>query len=318
MTLNNGFKVTIMIPTYNQAAFIREAIRSALAQTYSNLEVIVGDDASTDDTPEIVAKINDPRLKYVRNATNLGRTSNYRNLLYNHALGDYVVNLDGDDYYTDSHFIAEAVNLVRSDQNIVMIVARTTTKTLGGEYVSEIPAYEYAAGLDVLRKLPSSKYALKHMAVMYDRNQALKIDFYRSPTISSDLESLYRLALRGVVGYLNRNVGVWRIHGSNETRASNPAKQVENLSIWPAIYKDAAAFGMGVLSAKIASARCIAFYSLASCIRASADGNAAFFKQMGAVLEKYKLAVFFMLLIPNYAVRLILCLTGYYRRKAVL
>ena len=49
-------KVTIMIPTFNQAAFIGEAIGSALAQTYSNLEIIVGDDASTDATPEILAR----------------------------------------------------------------------------------------------------------------------------------------------------------------------------------------------------------------------------------------------------------------------
>ena len=73
--IEESIKVTIMIPTYNQAVFIREAVDSALAQTYSNLEVIVGDDASTDGTQEIVAKINDPRLKYVRNVCNLGRVA---------------------------------------------------------------------------------------------------------------------------------------------------------------------------------------------------------------------------------------------------
>ena len=56
-------KVTIMIPTFNQAAFIGEAIDSALAQTYSNLEIIVGDDASTDATPQILAKITDSRFE---------------------------------------------------------------------------------------------------------------------------------------------------------------------------------------------------------------------------------------------------------------
>ena len=54
MTENRKLKVTIMIPVYNQARYIREAIDSALMQTYSNLEVIVGDDASTDATAKIV------------------------------------------------------------------------------------------------------------------------------------------------------------------------------------------------------------------------------------------------------------------------
>jgi len=53
--------VTIMIPTYNQAEYIGEAIASALAQTYPVLEVLVGDDASTDDTPQIIARfLHDP------------------------------------------------------------------------------------------------------------------------------------------------------------------------------------------------------------------------------------------------------------------
>ena len=128
MTENRKLKVTIMIPVYNQARYIREAIDSALMQTYSNLEVIVGDDASTDATAKIVAEINDPRLRYMRNSNNLGRTGNYKNLLYNHATGDYVVNLDGDDYYTDPDFISEAVKLIKDDPKVVMVTARASWK----------------------------------------------------------------------------------------------------------------------------------------------------------------------------------------------
>ena len=94
---NSKLKVTIMIPTYNQAGFIRDAIDSALAQNYPELEVIVCDDASSDETYQVVASIQDRRLKYIRNPINLGRTNNYKNLLHNHAIGDFVVNLDGDD-----------------------------------------------------------------------------------------------------------------------------------------------------------------------------------------------------------------------------
>lgn len=75
MTTNFNPKVTIMIPTFNQTVFIREAIDSALAQTYTILEVVVGDDASTDSTAKIVGQTNDSRLKYIRNPVKHGRTA---------------------------------------------------------------------------------------------------------------------------------------------------------------------------------------------------------------------------------------------------
>lgn len=318
MTGGCKLKVTIMIPTFNQAAFIREAIDSALAQTYKNLEVIVGDDASTDATPEIVAKINDPRLRYVRNTCNLGRAANYRNLLYKHAAGDYVVNLDGDDYYTDPDFIKEAVKLIDRTQSVVMVVARATTKAADSEHVSDIPVHEKATGMQILRKLPDDKYFVMHMATLYARKPALEIGFYRSPAISSDWESLYRLSLRGVIKYLDRNVGVWRIHGMNETGTTNPVKQLENLAIWPAIYKDAVASGMNSLLAKFICAKCIAFFAQSSCVRVSIGGNAELVKFVMNVFRTYKFSTLLLVLTPSYAARVILCSMGYYRRKIIL
>ncbi len=106
-------KVSVMIPTFNQAHLVGEAIESALAQTYENLEVIVADDASTDDTPEVVGDFtNDPRLSYYRNSTNLGRVANYHRTLYERATGDWVVNLDGDDYFTDQEYIYTAIQYI--------------------------------------------------------------------------------------------------------------------------------------------------------------------------------------------------------------
>ena len=311
-------KVTIMIPTFNQAAFIGEAINSALAQTYSNLEIIVGDDASTDATPAILAKIIDSRLKYFRNPHNIGRTANYKKLLAIHATGDYVINLDGDDYYTDPDFIAEAVKLINGNREVMMVVARATTKTPAGEYISKIPFQKNATGMQILSKLPDGTHFLMHMAVLYARKPALEVDFYRSSALSSDWESLYRLCLRGSVKYLDRNVGVWRIHGLNESRTIDPVKQLANLAIWPAIYKDATAFGMNSAISKYRSAKCIAYFAQSSCVRVSICGNAALLKFALNIIKSYKFASVLMVLTPKYAARMVLCLTGYYRRKRAL
>ena len=317
MTGSCSLKVTIMIPTYNQVAFIQEAIDSALAQTYPNLEVIVGDDASTDVTESIVAKIDDPRLTYVRNTCNLGRTANYRNLLYNHATGDYVVNLDGDDYYTDHDFIAEAVKGISQAIEVVMVVARATRKSLKGEVVSKIPDIGECSGLQILAKLPRREYMIMHMATLYSRKHAVEADFFRVDAISSDWESLYRLSLRGSVKYLDKNVGVWRIHGMNETATTNPAKHLDNLAIWSSIYKDAVIFGMNPILAKLICARCVAHFAQASCVIVSRNGNASLAKFAKDFFRGYKFAALLLVVTPSYAARLILCLTGYYRRKSV-
>lgn len=310
-------KVTIMIPTYNQAAYIRQAIDSALAQSYPNLEVIVGDDASTDVTPSIVSNIADQRLKYIRNTANLGRTGNYRNLLQYHATGDYVVNLDGDDYYTDPEFISEAIKIIVKNDNVIMVVAKATTKSSSNEYVSNIPSHKSATGREILKNLPDANYLLMHMAVLYARKQALQIGFYRSTTISSDWESLYRLALRGGIQYLNRVVGVWRIHESNETGTTDHSKQFENLSIWTVIYEDATLFGMNKKMAQFISSKCIAFFALLSCVRISKNGNVALVYFLRDVIANYRFAATLLLINPKYLIRLVLCFAGYYRKKAL-
>jgi glycosyltransferase involved in cell wall biosynthesis len=89
--------VSIIIPTFNRGRFIAEAINSVLSQTYPNIELIVVDDGSTDETPAIIASIKDSRLHYVRQE-NRGR-SNARNHALSLAKGKFITFLDSDDMY---------------------------------------------------------------------------------------------------------------------------------------------------------------------------------------------------------------------------
>jgi glycosyltransferase involved in cell wall biosynthesis len=118
-------KVSIMIPTYNQQKYIIRAIESALLQDYLNIEIVIADDNSLDKTQNIVQnyllKKNDSRIKYFRNQENIGILRNYQKSLYDYASGDWVINLDGDDFFVDPSFISEAVKLTLEDKTIVMI-----------------------------------------------------------------------------------------------------------------------------------------------------------------------------------------------------
>lgn len=89
-------RVSVIVPTYNRERFVLEAIRSALAQTFPDLEVIVLDDGSTDSTAERIREITDARIRYFRQE-NTGKPGVVRNRAIAQARGEYVAFLDSDD-----------------------------------------------------------------------------------------------------------------------------------------------------------------------------------------------------------------------------
>jgi glycosyltransferase involved in cell wall biosynthesis len=92
-------KVSILIPTYNHAHFLDEAIQSALAQTFTDFELIIVDNCSTDNTDQVVAKfLVDKRVSYVKNETNLGLVGNWNKCL-ELANGEYIKFLCSDDKF---------------------------------------------------------------------------------------------------------------------------------------------------------------------------------------------------------------------------
>ena len=90
--------VSIVMPSYNTARFIKNSIDSVLAQTYKNWELLIVDDCSTDNTNEIVAQFNDSRITYVKNEKNSGAAVS-RNRALAQAKGKWIAFLDSDDLW---------------------------------------------------------------------------------------------------------------------------------------------------------------------------------------------------------------------------
>lgn len=88
-------KVSVIIPSYNCSTYLERALRSALKQTYTDLEIVVADDGSTDETAEIVARYPSVRYVYQRNS---GLPS-ARNLAVSRSSGAYLAYLDADDMW---------------------------------------------------------------------------------------------------------------------------------------------------------------------------------------------------------------------------
>jgi glycosyltransferase involved in cell wall biosynthesis len=112
--------VSIGIPTYNRALLLGRSIESALNQDFSNLEIIVSDNASTDDTARICAMYcdRDARVRYVRQAVNTGPTANFCDVL-DRASGTFFMWL-GDDDWIDPSYVSTCVRQLLGDRLLAL------------------------------------------------------------------------------------------------------------------------------------------------------------------------------------------------------
>ena len=110
-------KISIIITAYNDEKYIKKCIESVIYQTYKNIEIIIINDGSNDNTLEIINQFNDERIK-IYNQKNLG-TGKARNNGLKYSTGDFIIFIDGDDYI-DKNILMHSYNLIKKyDADIV-------------------------------------------------------------------------------------------------------------------------------------------------------------------------------------------------------
>lgn len=130
-------EVSVCIPTFNRCALLKETIASVLAQTWADLEVIVCDNASTDNTAQVVAGFADPRLHYHRNQKNVGMADNW-NRCVELATGAYVAILSDDDTWAPT-FLATTVSVLQQHPDVGVVFTNHYFRI--GEAVHVRPQY---------------------------------------------------------------------------------------------------------------------------------------------------------------------------------
>lgn len=108
--------VTIVVPAFRRVQYLPGALRSALAQTWQNFEIIVSDDGPTAEIEKITAAFGDPRLRYRNNGGNLGIAMNHY-AAFREARGLYIANLHDDDLW-EPDFLSELVPPMEADPEI--------------------------------------------------------------------------------------------------------------------------------------------------------------------------------------------------------
>jgi glycosyltransferase involved in cell wall biosynthesis len=227
MTNRNEPLVSIITPTYNHERFIAACIDSVLSQTYSNWEMIIVDDGSSDNTGGVVKSFDDPRIRYERQehkgVDSLGKT-------YNHALaiarGELVAILEGDDWWPSDKLAIQVPDF--EDDGIVISYGFTSEMEQGCE-VRKIP--DANMGQDGLFNTPpgrAARYLMDYLCLTFlfpvsvlIRKRALNEigGFQQLPYLPIvDYPTFLRLSLEGRFAFHDKVLGFWRRHGESTTR----------------------------------------------------------------------------------------------------
>ena len=142
--------VSIIMPSYNTASYIKESIQSVLNQTYTNWELIIVDDCSTDETEEVLATITDSRIKYFKNKENSGAAIS-RNKALREARGQWIAFLDSDDLWLPNK-LEKQINFMKNNgykfsytnyEEIDMASNKTGVRITGPKKITKMGMYNY-------------------------------------------------------------------------------------------------------------------------------------------------------------------------------
>ena len=213
-------RVSFVVTNYNYARFLPQALDSLLNQSFADLELIVVDDCSTDDSPAVLARYeSNPRVRIVRHTTNSGSISAYNEGL-RMSTGEFIGVFDADDYAADMDAVARQVAMFDADPKIGLVYTAFDQVDEFSQPFRECRpfGYDYVRdGLSEFSDLIFLNY-LAHSGTLVRRTVHEAIGYYdpRLP-YAGDWELWLRVATRYSVGYLADPLYAYRVHINNMT-----------------------------------------------------------------------------------------------------
>ncbi len=221
-------KVSILVPTYNRAGYLRAAIRSALAQTHSDIEVIVLDDASPDETPAVVREFSpDPRFRCIRHPQNVGIAQNWRRGI-EAASGDYFCLLHDDDTF-EPEFVACLLQPLEEHKNLILACCDHWAMNPDGQRLQQ--ESDEMSKRFKRHALPEGKLADFGRSAIVDGSTAIGATLFRKSMVSPDFIDerakgsidawlFYQCVKTGFDGYyVARRLMNYRVHGGGMSQA---------------------------------------------------------------------------------------------------
>lgn len=187
--------VSIILPAYNGAPWIAKAIQSVLTQSFSDFELLIINDGSTDDTETIALRFagQDRRIRYIRNEHNLG-IQRTRNISLEQSRCDYVAEIDQDDAWVDRNKVKKQLDFLKAHLDHVLIGTGAIMVDSKGK---EITRFLMPKTDEEIRKKLLRKNCFIHSSVMYRKSVVQAVGGYTVEKMSEDHDLWLRLGRRG-------------------------------------------------------------------------------------------------------------------------
>jgi len=232
-------QVSIGMPVYNGERFMRQAIDSVLGQTFADFELIISDNASTDDTEKICRAYarRDPRIRYFRNETNIGAARNF-NRVFRLSSGEYYKLANADDACAPD-LVASCAGVLDRYPEVVLAYAQTT---LIDERDTVICEYDDGLDLrstDVTERFRAAMHGVKLVNVFQGllRSSAMRKTRLMGSYCASDVLLLEELALYGQFWEIPRRLFFRRLHSRAASSIRSPVTRMQFID--PSIKDDA-------------------------------------------------------------------------------
>jgi len=218
-------KVTVLIPSYNPGRYLKTAVKSVLNQTYTNWQMVIIDDASTDNSIHFIKKeLNDPRIKVFRNRKNLGQAKSL-NVGLSYINTPYIIQLDADDTFEKNTLEKMVPVMDRLPNNVAVLSGNIRT------------VFENKTGNIVKTKIRRGRF-FKNKYDFLLANTSVWPRFYRTSALKrvggwptngpyegryiEDLRILFRLIEKYRFYWIDEVLYNHRRHLTNQTKERSP------------------------------------------------------------------------------------------------
>ncbi len=235
MANNDHPRVSVIIPLYNHEKFVGEAIESVLAQSFSDFELIIINDGSTDGSEGVVKGIRDDRITYFAHANQGAAQTINRGIQL--ARGEYLSILNSDDVYYRNRF-AEAVQLLDADRGVQAVFSHievideqsASLRVVRGaeeNWATHDPKTSFKGSNDIVLDLLAGNFLMTTSNLFCRRSVFDGIGVFSNLRFTHDYEFFLRLCHRHPVQVIEMPLLQYRIHAANSLKGSEAEVKFE-------------------------------------------------------------------------------------------
>lgn len=228
--INYTPKISVFLTTYNHSEFIAEAIESILVQEYKNIEIVIGDDYSLDNTREIITKYADlyPEIfKLIFHKENIGITRNC-NAVLEQCVGEYIALFSGDDVWLPGKLKAQINWFI---QNPLGVLCYTATEVIGakGEFIRMANTPDKTL---IEKNIIKASYnmAENSLSYMIRRSAIPKRGFPNEIPVFSDWYFTIAICFKGLVGGIDTVFSKYRKHTNSSSTKNVNIEKIDHLA----------------------------------------------------------------------------------------